>query len=955
MKRLLILDPAHSTSEHVGHYASYNEMIAQAFSENSYTVEIIGKDSGVFLNDIWGVNQVTGKKVPFEKANTNFYTGVKSFLELNGTFDYIFVPNATTYTLDGLSGLIRDSVIEVPVIALARYESWMLESQLSDSQKGLLRSLILSRKLSLISDSFVLSKEISRIFRLIEVPYIDIPLKHLDLTDFSEAPKEFKVDTFGNARADKGFDLVIAAIEILKNYATDHSIKFRIQVSNPDTENTINGITRLLKRNSNLIEIINEFERPDKYQARMESSNCILLPYDQNIYKGRTSGVLIEALTLGIPTVVTKDSWLSIQTEPFNLGVRIPPDAESLAAAIVEVHQNYMLYKYRSLANRNVFKSRNSLQKVFEKLKDIFDSLERKRIWLFYEWSASSLLEYGAGSRVMSIYNSLKSNGYYPVIISPNWGSSLEIDSFLDITKPAKNIQIYQLDFNFHSHSVRQLQIHYGQFTQKSEELIRSHVLNDDETILFGTSFYKPLSAALVESDYKRWIIESPDFLKSKNRRTNEILLEMQLNALSNCTPYSISKSEADEFSKLGIPCLWSEPVSRSLSEENLADSALELVKQLVGLDKKIFLFVGSDWIPNIEALKFLEEIAYKYPNERYSILVAGKVAPPFRKRNLVSIGFVELEVLNVLYQIADAVLIPLFEGNGVSVKLLEALSFRKRIISTTVGARGTLNLDESQVTIVDIDKKQAKEFAEILELVSLEVPQVFQFQKKKDRIIIDNFPSLSLGEDVSGVNQFSNSNFLDFMIAFDKSDGEEIHKYLKEMELSSLDLVGLIKLDYVLRKYHLASNKSLGNLLVAQSYKGSVEEFISDPQPIVEVGNLWSEILFKYLQLFGQSKSVNSDQAEYVNEIVKRAELFQVFSRNTTNIKINEVTSSLPPEYITLAEISVKIFRRFSRKGYDRLSVCVKNNSSLYRFLVTKKVKRNSKLIRIILSLRSN
>jgi glycosyltransferase involved in cell wall biosynthesis len=122
------------------------------------------------------------------------------------------------------------------------------------------------------------------------------------------------------------------------------------------------------------------------------------------------------------------------------------------------------------------------------------------------------------------------------------------------------------------------------------------------------------------------------------------------------------------------------------------------------------FLFVGTlGYYPNADAVRYfcaevLPLIRQTTPRDvRVTIVGAG---PPDVLRQLASVPDVHLvgQVPDVApwYREADAVLVPLRAGGGTRIKVLEAFSYRRPVVSTSIGIDGIDAQDEEHVLVGD-------------------------------------------------------------------------------------------------------------------------------------------------------------------------------------------------------------------------------------------------------------
>ena len=118
--------------------------------------------------------------------------------------------------------------------------------------------------------------------------------------------------------------------------------------------------------------------------------------------------------------------------------------------------------------------------------------------------------------------------------------------------------------------------------------------------------------------------------------------------------------------------------------------------------------FIGSlDWMPNVEGLnwflyKVWPEIIQQYPEIK--LHVAGRNTPPaIEQLNLKNV-VVHGEVPDAKHFIGahHVMIVPLFSGSGMRVKILEGMALGRVVISTTLGAEGIEATDGEELLIAD-------------------------------------------------------------------------------------------------------------------------------------------------------------------------------------------------------------------------------------------------------------
>ncbi|ATW27730.1 glycosyltransferase family 4 protein [Candidatus Formimonas warabiya] len=120
--------------------------------------------------------------------------------------------------------------------------------------------------------------------------------------------------------------------------------------------------------------------------------------------------------------------------------------------------------------------------------------------------------------------------------------------------------------------------------------------------------------------------------------------------------------------------------------------------KQDLGLPPNICgVFVGSNYDPNVDAVKFIVDIlAPQLPYVNF--LIVGGVGEGFLQamadsnelpNNVKIYGIVDDEKRNLVYKAADFAVNPMFRGSGTNIKMFDFMSAKLPVVSTPTGARG--------------------------------------------------------------------------------------------------------------------------------------------------------------------------------------------------------------------------------------------------------------------------
>lgn len=107
--------------------------------------------------------------------------------------------------------------------------------------------------------------------------------------------------------------------------------------------------------------------------------------------------------------------------------------------------------------------------------------------------------------------------------------------------------------------------------------------------------------------------------------------------------------------------------------------------------DKKQMLFVCSSYYVNIDGFKWFYQNVIPNLKKKYHIIIVGTGAQQLK--SLITNEDIEIlgrvESMAAYYESADVIIEPVFDGGGMKVKTIEALSFGKVIISTTESLNG--------------------------------------------------------------------------------------------------------------------------------------------------------------------------------------------------------------------------------------------------------------------------
>ncbi|MDJ0843117.1 glycosyltransferase [Crocosphaera sp.] len=174
---------------------------------------------------------------------------------------------------------------------------------------------------------------------------IPIPFRQEKLQqniEISNTDKPIHFVYLGDARPEKGYHYLPNIVESLwTDYIQPEKIKLTIQsnFSIEGGEGLIPQSRLALERYpDSKVTLIRQAMSADDYYQILAEADALILPYDPNSYRFRTSGVLTEALAAGKPVIVPQNSWLGKQVDSSRASCYQNPD--EIPNKVIEVVEN---------------------------------------------------------------------------------------------------------------------------------------------------------------------------------------------------------------------------------------------------------------------------------------------------------------------------------------------------------------------------------------------------------------------------------------------------------------------------------------------------------------------------------------------------------------------------------------------------------------------------------------
>ena len=130
----------------------------------------------------------------------------------------------------------------------------------------------------------------------------------------------------GLIREEKGLSTIIELSNLLKN--SNLPIKLIIAENSKDKINI-----------NDKIHLVSSFLTREEYYTLMSKADLILLPYQKQNYRYRTSGIFVEAIVAGAIPITSNNTWMATELSKYNLEeLIINWDNKNLLDILMKIH-----------------------------------------------------------------------------------------------------------------------------------------------------------------------------------------------------------------------------------------------------------------------------------------------------------------------------------------------------------------------------------------------------------------------------------------------------------------------------------------------------------------------------------------------------------------------------------------------------------------------------------------
>jgi glycosyltransferase involved in cell wall biosynthesis len=165
-----------------------------------------------------------------------------------------------------------------------------------------------------------------------------------------ESAERVRVTFAGNSRYEKGFFLLPDIIERVWEF--EPGVNFIVHADLASAPTELNEVIARLRSFGDRVELISGALSSSAYYEILKSSSILIMPYDSKAYRNRGSGIALEAIALGIPSVVPAAA--SFAGELLNLGMATAfnkQSANEISKAVIEAIRTLPTLRQNGLAH----------------------------------------------------------------------------------------------------------------------------------------------------------------------------------------------------------------------------------------------------------------------------------------------------------------------------------------------------------------------------------------------------------------------------------------------------------------------------------------------------------------------------------------------------------------------------------------------------------------------------
>ena len=318
-----------------------------------------------------------GLAADYVRANDDFYRDLHACLAPRvHAGDIVFAPSVDHRQLMGWSRFVRAlprARFPRALVLMMRYNFRDgLDHRLNPHRKMVARGLAAMQGLvragfpvRMATDSERLAAEYQEYapglkFEVLPIPHTQRAMSLASVARERTVGAPVRFVALGDARVEKGYDLLAAAIRVLATFggpgnAGLSGMEFALQcpVTHAMNESGLAELDALRALALPNISLIDQVLSSDQYVDLLASADVVALPYRKQQYDARSSGPLAEALAAAKPVIVTQETWLSDQLARHGAGYAVRDgDVVGLAKALQDARDHIDALRVQAAARQ---------------------------------------------------------------------------------------------------------------------------------------------------------------------------------------------------------------------------------------------------------------------------------------------------------------------------------------------------------------------------------------------------------------------------------------------------------------------------------------------------------------------------------------------------------------------------------------------------------------------------
>ena len=429
-------------------------------------------------------------------------------------------------------------------------------------------------------------------------------------------------------------------------------VRFTLQVNDPSAD-ILDALSEYRSRPDPRVTLIDRAMNRKEYSALLASSDVVLVPYHSELYRERTSGIFLEAVTSGKVVVCTEDTWMSDLLKIRGGGVLVANrSASKLCAAIGEVVAKFELLSDRAKAAAPVWRKVHSPDAlaacIFDKAGAVSVVPRPSCAAVIYPWGDAATGRSGSSERLKLLVKYLECHYDEVRILFAGASENGGLIATRSAAKPYhymrfRNRLLYAAlsamarAFGGKEGSAFHLWFHLwpyidGKFKSRCKEIV---AWADDVYVEY--SYFAPIVDRFCREGAKRIILTQYDIVSKQSEGIaliHPLTRWFEFRALKRVSQkFVVTEDDREYLAKKKIRAeVIPHPIDVDASETGLdeveTNAILTKLLHIPAGEKRICFFVGSSYEPNKVAAGLIREMAIqmrKIPDgENVVFVVAG-------------------------------------------------------------------------------------------------------------------------------------------------------------------------------------------------------------------------------------------------------------------------------------------------------------------------------------------